>query len=51
MKISLFFVDILQPVASGTIAEETDRAVIDYSNTADGYVMVRVKEGRKDATH
>lgn len=36
--------DILQPVASGTNAEETDRAVIDYSNTADGYVMVCVKE-------
>ncbi len=36
--------DILRPEASGVLAEETDRAVIDYSNTADGYVMVRVKE-------
>ena len=36
--------DILQPEASGVLAEETERAVIDYSNTADGYVMVRVKE-------
>ncbi len=36
--------DILQPEASGVFAEETDRAVIDYSNTADGYVMVCVKE-------
>ena len=36
--------DILQPEASGVLTAETDRAVIDYSNTADGYVMVRVKE-------
>ncbi len=36
--------DILQPEASGVSEKETDRAVIDYSNTADGYVMVRVKE-------
>lgn len=36
--------DILQPVASGVTVDETDRAVIDYSNTVDGYVMVRVKE-------
>lgn len=36
--------DILRPEASGVLAEETDRAVIDYSNTADGYVMVCVKE-------
>lgn len=36
--------DVLQPVASGVTVDETDRAVIDYSNTADGYVMVRVKE-------
>lgn len=36
--------DILKPEASGVLVEETDRAVIDYSNTADGYVMVRFKE-------
>ena len=36
--------DILRPEAAGVLTEETDRAVIDYSNTADGYVMVRVKE-------
>ena len=36
--------DILRPEAAGVLAEETDRTVIDYSNTADGYVMVRVKE-------
>lgn len=36
--------DILRPEASGVLTEETDRAVIDYSNTVDGYVMVRVKE-------
>ncbi len=36
--------DILRPEASGVSVEESDRAVIDYSNTADGYVMVRLKE-------
>ena len=36
--------DILKPEASGVSVKETDRAVIDYSNTADGYVMVRWKE-------
>ena len=36
--------DILRPEASGALTEETDRAVIDYSNTADGYVMARWKE-------
>ncbi|MBQ8315552.1 MAG: transglutaminase domain-containing protein [Lachnospiraceae bacterium] len=36
--------DILRPVASGLSVEETGTAVIDYSNTVDGYVMVRVKE-------
>lgn len=29
------------PVASGTAAKTTARATIDYSNTKDGYVMVR----------
>lgn len=32
---------ILEPEASGTMVEENDSAVIDYSNSADGYVMVR----------
>ncbi len=36
--------DILRPEATGELVEETDRAVIDYSNTADGYVMVRWKD-------
>ena len=36
--------DILQPEASGVLVKGTDRAAIDYSNTADGYVMARVKE-------
>lgn len=35
--------DILQPEASGTAVEENDRAVIDYSNSEDGYVMVQFK--------
>ena len=28
------------PVASGTAVEKNDKAVVDYSNTKDGYVMV-----------
>ena len=32
---------LLLPVASGTSVKENSRAVIDYSNTQDGYVMVR----------
>ena len=36
--------DILWPVASGLLIEESERMAIDYSNTADGYVMVRFKE-------
>lgn len=36
--------DILEPEASGVLVKETERAVIDYSNTSDGYVMVRFKE-------
>ena len=31
---------MLLPVAAGTVVQKCDRAVIDYSNTADGYVMV-----------
>lgn len=33
--------DTMQPVASGTLVQASDKAVIDYSNTKDGYVMVR----------
>ncbi len=35
--------DILQPEASGTAVEENDKAVIDYSNIGNGYVMVKYK--------
>ena len=35
--------DILQPEASGVLTAGDDTAVIDYSNTADGYVMVQFK--------
>ena len=35
---------ILLPEASGSLAAENDKAVIDYSNMADGYVMVRYKQ-------
>lgn len=31
----------LMPVASGTQTEQNSRAIIDYSNTKDGYVMVK----------
>lgn len=30
----------ITPTASGTLVQKTDKAVIDYSNTADGYIMV-----------
>lgn len=33
--------DTMQPVASGTAVKSCDKAVIDYSNTKDGYVMVK----------
>ena len=33
--------DLLLPQASGTDEKRSDRAVIDYSHTADGYVMVK----------
>lgn len=35
--------DVLKPEASGVLTEESERAVIDYSNTTDGYVMVQWK--------
>lgn len=33
--------DILEPVASGVMVAQNDHVIIDYSNTQDGYVMVR----------
>lgn len=33
--------DVLEPSASGTLREENTKAIIDYSNTRDGYVMVK----------
>lgn len=33
--------DVLEPEASGVTVEENEKAVIDYSNIADGYVMVK----------
>lgn len=33
--------DLLQPVASGVREKKNDKAVIDYSNVQDGYVMVK----------
>lgn len=35
--------DILEPEAPGTAVEENDKAVIDFSNIKDGYVMVKYK--------
>ena len=32
--------DILEPVASGELVMDNGRAIIDYSNTTDGYVMI-----------
>jgi len=32
--------DILEPEASGELVEQNDRVIIDYSNTADGYIMI-----------
>ena len=32
---------VVMPVASGVLVEENKKAVIDYSNTADGYIMVK----------
>jgi Transglutaminase-like enzymes, putative cysteine proteases len=37
----------LEPVASGTLVEKNDKAEIDYSNTTDGYVMVRHQASTK----
>jgi len=35
--------DILNPEASGLLTAEGDEAIIDYSNTADGYLMAQYK--------
>ena len=35
--------DILKPEASGTLVQENETAVVDYSNHADGYVMAQYK--------
>lgn len=35
--------DILEPVASGELVADNEKAIIDYSNTADGYAMVYFK--------
>lgn len=35
--------DILEPEASGTATEENEKALIDYSNLSDGYVMAQYK--------
>jgi len=40
--------DILEPVASGTLVAQNEYATIDYSNTQDGYVMVRFDEETSD---
>lgn len=36
--------ELLLPEASGVLKKETDRVIIDYSNTSDGYVMVRFRD-------
>lgn len=33
--------DVLEPEASGVAVEENEKAIIDYSNMTDGYVMVK----------
>jgi transglutaminase/protease-like cytokinesis protein 3 len=34
-------ITLLRPVASGVLTKKNDKAIIDYSNTRDGYVMVK----------
>ena len=38
---------LLATTASGTQTQTSDRATIDYSNTRDGYVMVKCSDGGK----
>ena len=33
--------DVLNPVASGSAVQENEKAIVDYSNVTDGYVMVK----------
>ena len=40
---------LLLPEASGTLVQSNGKAVIDYSNTADGYVMVKLYGGYHQA--
>lgn len=37
-------ITILSPQASGTLTKENESAIIDYSNTKDGYVMIKYTE-------
>ena len=37
------------PVASGTLVNGNEKAIIDYSNTGDGYVMVKCQEATEKA--
>ena len=38
---------LLATTASGTLTQKSDRVTIDYSNTKDGYVMVKCTDGGK----
>ena len=38
---------VLSPVASGTRVEQSGQAVVDYSNTQDGYVMVKCSSSKR----
>ncbi|MCI9288082.1 MAG: transglutaminase domain-containing protein [Oscillospiraceae bacterium] len=38
---------VLKPEAAGKLTQENSRAVIDYSNSTDGYVMVKCSDGGK----
>ena len=38
---------VLSPVASGTRVEKSGQAVVDYSNTQDGYVMVKCSSSKR----
>lgn len=38
---------VLSPVAAGTRVEQSGQAVVDYSNTQDGYVMVKCSSSKR----
>ena len=38
---------LLKPEASGKLTQTNSRVTIDYSNTADGYIMVKASDGGK----